>query len=398
MILDEVLQSIARDFPAMEDNATTSFTSRVVSSTYSHQEDTADCYTMPVATHVSPCTSEELDSPAAAISITGSETEDKYFIDPRVLGTGHHGTVRECIDRATGQRYAVKSIRKSDPSVKPGGLVREMMLLQEMKHPNIIQLTDVFEDAEYVHIVTDLCKGGELFDKIVERSSSDNGVPCFTEDEAARILHQVLTAVSYMHKHGIVHRDIKPENILFDTVGDVSSIKVIDFGLARKHFGGHGDPHMSTILGTPYYIAPEVLRKKYDKSCDLWSTGVISYILLCGSPPFNGINNDETHRSILLGQYCFPSQEWKGTSREARDFVRQLLQMDPSKRMTAEQALNHPWMVRHVNTDAVLMEEEQRQDRSSDEAIIKELRIPRRGSMLCGHLTRRKMRISMFGT
>eukprot|EP00579_Thalassiosira_antarctica_P023209 CAMPEP_0201987002 /NCGR_PEP_ID=MMETSP0904-20121228/91569_1 /ASSEMBLY_ACC=CAM_ASM_000553 /TAXON_ID=420261 /ORGANISM="Thalassiosira antarctica, Strain CCMP982" /LENGTH=169 /DNA_ID=CAMNT_0048541089 /DNA_START=1302 /DNA_END=1807 /DNA_ORIENTATION=- len=169
------------------------------------------------------------------MSITGkfSNIEYKYHIDPRILGTGQQGSVRECIDRVTGQRYAVKSIRKSDPSVKPGGLAREIMLLQEMEDSNIIQLVDVFEDADYVHLVTDLCTGGELFDKICEKSSnSDNGAACFAEDEAARIMYQILTAVSYMHKRGIVHRDIKPENILFEATDDDSTVKIIDFGLS----------------------------------------------------------------------------------------------------------------------------------------------------------------------
>lgn len=305
-------------------------------------------------------------------SITGklSDIEYKYHIDPRVLGTGHHGSVRECVDRATGQRFAVKSIRKSDPAVKPGGLAREIMLLQEMKHRSIVEIVDVFEDAGYVHIVTDLCSGGELFDKICEKSSNtDNGAVCFAEEEAARIMHQILTAVSYMHKKGVAHRDIKPENILFETTDNDSPVKIIDFGLSRKH--SSESAHMSTIVGTPYYIAPEVLRQSYDKSCDIWSCGVIAYILLCGYPPFNGSNNDETHRSILKGQYYFPARDWKDASIEAMDFIVRMLQIDPQNRMTVEQALNHPWLVKHVNND-VLMSQEQRQDQPCVEVLYNE--------------------------
>jgi len=388
---------------------------RVVSLPDSLQQQ-QECQTTPIA----PVTPPVLDSvvsdtsTAAAVSITGkqfSNIENKYNIDTRVLGTGHFGSVRSCTDRANGRRYAVKTICKNDPAVKPGGLVREIMLLHEMKHESAVQLVDVFEDAEYVHLVTDLCSGGELFDKIVEKSSSNNGAACFTEEEAARILHQLLTAVSYMHTHDVVHRDIKPENILFETSDKDSPIKVIDFGLARQHFDH--EPPMSTIVGTPYYIAPEVLRKKYDKTCDLWSVGVIAYILLCGYPPFNGNNNNETHRAISHGIYYFPSREWKGTSRESRDFIRQLLKMDPSKRMTVEEALNHPWIVRHnTSSDTAMMIDEESQDVSSkDEAMsseeeaipVKGISKSRKGAMLCSRLGKRrnakqrKMRISMFG-
>jgi len=321
---------------------------------------------------VSPCVSDESSASPSPINITGrySNIEYKYHIDHRVLGTGHYGSVRECIDRMTGERYAVKSIRKIDPSVKPGGLAREIALLKEMKHRNIIQLIDMYEDAEYVHLVTDLCQGGELFDKICERSSNtNNGAVCFDESEAARIMYQILTAVQYMHQHGIAHRDIKPENILFETTEEDSPIKIIDFGLSRKHHGGF-EPPMSTILGTPYYIAPEVLRKKYDKSCDLWSVGVIAYILLCGYPPFNGTDNEQTHRSVMRGKYYFPHEDWKDVSTEAMDFIHRLLQRNPRNRMTVEHALNHPWIVKHVNTDMMMNEEDL--DNSSVEVIYNE--------------------------
>ena len=383
---DEVFSDQPMMMMDADDQSTTPkkrMTSRVVSAPYDeHRAD--DCCTSPLpnAVPVSPSPSDSSHASSAAVdSITGalSNIEYKYHVDPRVLGSGHHGSVRECIDRTTGQRYAVKSIRKDDPNVKRAGLSREITLLREMKHRNIVQLVDVYEDAEYLHLVTDLCSGGELFDKIVEKSSTDNGVPCFTEEEAARIMYQILTAVSYLHNHDIAHRDIKPENILFESTDDNSPIKIIDFGLARKHFGGatrsadytseDAQPKMSTIVGTPYYIAPEVLRKRYTKSCDLWSVGVIAYILLCGYPPFNGANNKEVYDSVKKGRYHFPSSDWSGTTKEARDFIRRFLQKDPRKRMTVEQALNHPWIVKHVNTQS-LMSDEDRQDTSSVEVVL----------------------------
>jgi len=339
----------------------------------SHDEQQAN--SMPSMTPISPCFSEEslASSADVTMSVTGkfSNIEDAYHVDPRVLGTGHHGSVRECVDRVSGQRCAVKSICKSDPAVVPDGLAREVILLREMKHGSIVQLVDFFEDADYVHIVTDLCTGGELFDKITKQSSNvDNSTPCFAENEAARIMHQILHAVSYMHKKGIAHRDIKPENILFDTEDEDSLIKIIDFGLSRKHFEEFGDSPMTEIVGTPYYIAPDVLKGTgYDKSCDLWSVGVIAYILLAGYPPFNGSDNSEVYNAIRQGRYQFPSSDWAGTSRQSRDFIRRLLQKDPRKRMTAEQALNHPWMVTNADCDIILIEDDC-QDNSFVEVVL----------------------------
>ncbi|KAL7476482.1 hypothetical protein ACHAW6_002338 [Cyclotella cf. meneghiniana] len=234
------------------------------------------------------------------------------------------------------------------PSVNVRGIQREISLLEGMNHDRILQLVDVYEDSEYVHIVTELCSGGELFDRIVEKSSTGQG--CFSEQEAARILYQILSAVSYMHKHSIVHRDIKPENVLFETAAEDSPIKIIDFGLARRHRAERGEPPMSTIVGTPYYISPDVLRKSYDKSTDLWSVGVISYILLCGYPPFNGASNTEVYSAVRRGLYYFPSADWKHVSSSARDFVVRLLQTDPRRRMTAEQAMRHPWIMHHLQS------------------------------------------------
>lgn len=234
------------------------------------------------------------------------------------------------------------------------------MLLEEMKYASVIQLRDVFEDEEYLHLVTELCEGGELFDKIVERASRSKkaGEPsCFSEEEAARVLHEILTAVKYMHQHGVVHRDLKPENILFTSKEEGSPIKIIDFGLARQ-FNKSQDVSMRTVVGTPYYIAPEVLRKDYDESCDLWSVGIIAYILLCGYPPFNGADNAAVYAAVRKGTYYFPASDWKGVSHEARDFVRRLLQVNASKRMTVDQALRHPWIASHAPSMKVERREE----------------------------------------
>ena len=303
---------------------------------------------------------------SACVIANGGEYGDieaRYIVDPRVLGTGHQGSVREGTDRTTGEIRAVKSIRKSDgrghrPRAGPNSIVREIALLREVDHRSIVGLVDVFEDDRYVHIVTDLCSGGELFDRIIQKTKrsgcvddGDGGIddddgPCFSEGEAAKVVYQILDAVSYLHDRDIVHRDIKPENVLFDTPDEDSTVKLIDFGLSRKHAAF--EPPMSSFVGTPYYIAPEVLNKKYDRSCDLWSVGVVTYTLLSGYPPFNGPDNDRVLDAVRAGRYSFPNADWGRTSRESRDFVRRLLRKDPRKRMTAREAMAHPWMLRHI--------------------------------------------------
>jgi serine/threonine protein kinase len=337
------------------------------SPTFNDQQHQTDSM-MPDIAPLSPCFSEESSSSSPpAMSITGrySNIEYMYHVDARVIGSGHHGSVRECIHRATGMRYAVKSIHKQASDIGATGLSREIMLLQEMKHRGFVQLVDVHEDEEYVHLVTELCRGGELFDRIMQKGSNrNNGSPCFTESEAARLMYQLLHAVAYMHENDVAHRDIKPENILFETTDEDSPIRIIDFGLSRKHYDC--EPPMNNVVGTPYYIAPEVLRKSYTKSADLWSVGVIAYILLCGYPPFNGEDNNAVYDAVRRGRYSFPSAEWSGTSRESRHFIRCLLQKDPQKRMSAMQALKHPWIVKHVGNKEI---EDNRQDSASVEVV-----------------------------
>lgn len=393
MVFDEVFDDA--DCPTMDNIAAAiKCTSRYDSPP--HQQVVADSYAMPIVVPASPCTSEESSTSAAtaARSITGnfSDIRDKYHIDTRVLGRGHYGKVRECINRTTGQRYAVKSIRTSDPRVKPDIIAREIILLQQVEHDSIVKLIDFYEDEKYIHLVTDLCTGGELYDKICENSSNDdNGAACFAEDEAGRILSQVLSAISYLHKNDVVHRDIKPENILFETADEGSPVKLCDFGLARKHYGSGrlGEPVMNEVVGTAYYIAPEVLRKKYTKSCDLWSVGVTAYILLGGYPPFNGSNNAEIYDSVVRGVYHFHSEEWKGVSKDARDFISRLLQKDPRKRMTVDEALNHSWIARHANADNLTRSPKDAS--TTNEVVARGLR------SINARIAKRKLRKSMFG-
>lgn len=328
----------------------------------------------PAAAPVSPCGSETSAVAAALVAGDFRNVEDDYAIDPRVLGVGQCGSVRACTDRVTGRRRAVKSVRKGDPAVALGGLAREVRLLRDLRHPGIVRLVDAYEDETYVHIVTDLCEGGELFDRIADRIADraagrdDRGggsAPCLAEDEAARILRQVLVSVSYLHCRGVVHRDIKPENLLFATAAAGSPVTLVDFGLARRRAGRRGV--MRARVGTPYYMAPEILRRRhagYDELCDMWSLGIVAYVMLCGYPPFNGHTDSEVFAAIRRGRCRFAKDDWSGVSREGKDFVRRLLRREPGSRMTAAQALEHPWIRKHADSDVEMSDEDRPHDLS----------------------------------
>lgn len=208
--------------------------------------------------------------------------------------------------------------------------------IQTLDHPNIIKLYDVFEGNRHLHLVTELCTGGELFDRIIARGH-------YSEADAAVLVRKICDAVKHCHDRDICHRDLKPENFLFETPAEDAELKVIDFGLSRMDDGLSAGV-MTTRVGTPYYIAPEVLGRHYDKSCDLWSIGVITYILLCGYPPFYGDTDPEIFASVRAGRYDFDSPEWTHVSAEAKDLISRLLLLDPSKRLTADEALRHPWL------------------------------------------------------
>jgi len=268
-----------------------------------------------------------------------SDVRVGYHVDPREIGHGHYGVVRRCMHRQTGEWYAIKSIRKSKVA-RVDVLRRETQILREVDHPNIIRLIEVHEDVKYLHLITELYTGGELYDRINAKAQSLEG--CFSETDASKLVRSILGAIAYCHDvKQIVHRDLKPENFLFESERDDADIKIIDFGLSRHEtqFGV-----MNTRVGTPYYVAPEVLKKEYTKSCDIWSIGVICYILLCGYPPFYGDSDRQIFDSVRSGYFDFPSPEWDNISDNAKDFVCYLLQKDPSQRPTADQALDHNWI------------------------------------------------------
>jgi len=278
-------------------------------------------------------------SPTSVVSDGYSNIFDVYDVLPGILGTGNYGCVRECQHRYTGQKYAVKTIDKSKIA-RLDHIHREIQLLRSVDHSGVMKMVDCYEDADYVHIVTEKYTGGELFDKIVD-NTHEHG--CLPEDQAVKIIKSLLEAVQYLHSNDIVHRDIKPENVLFESNEEGSSIKLIDFGLSRMHNSKDGS-YMTNQVGTPYYMSPGILKGKYDRSCDLWAIGITAYILLSGYPPFNGNNDFEVHESVRKGELVFERHVWGNLSRGARDFVRSLLCMDSSMIPSAEEALLHPWL------------------------------------------------------
>lgn len=279
------------------------------------------------------------------MAIGGSLYQDirKIYKFKDVLGGGHFGTVRIAYKRTEEPRkyYAIKSISKKNLTEKDlEDLVKEVEIISNLDHPNIIKFFETYHDEYYFHIVMELCKGKEVFDKIVEEES-------LTEMKVAKVIYKVLSAILYCHTHGISHRDIKPENILFESSEADADIKLIDFGLSRKY---NSNEKMHTILGTPYYVAPEVLKGDYDEKCDLWSIGAIAYIMLCGEPPFSGKSNNEIFKKIMNDEISFDNSKWKIISSEAKDFIKECMNKNPYKRITAQKAFEHPW-IRSINEE-----------------------------------------------
>ncbi len=212
-----------------------------------------------------------------------------------------------------------------------------------------MKLFEFFQDEKRYYIVTELCTGGELFDKITKKQ-------IFGEKDAAKYFKQILSAVVYCHAHHIVHRDLKPENLLLESNEENANIKVIDFGTSQTF---NPDKKMSQKFGTPYYIAPEVLKKEYNEKCDVWSCGVILYILLSGRPPFPGKNEVEIIKQVEAGVYHMDTPEWKSISILAKDLIRHMLEISPVKRYSSLTALNHKWITKYetevVENESVLI-------------------------------------------
>jgi len=269
-----------------------------------------------------------------------SELNKKYDVDKEQLGSGNFAVVKKCRKKkehgGDGTDYAVKIIDKAKVE-DMGDIEREVEIMGKIDHPNCIQLIEIYDEPKKMNLVMELVTGGELFDAIVAKGS-------FTEKDAATVMHSLCNCLAYLHEKKIVHRDLKPENILMKDEKQIcSEIKVADFGLARMI---SAKDMMKTACGTPGYVAPEVLQNKGYSSgaVDVWSAGVVLYILLCGFPPFYEEELPALFDQILKGRYDFPSPWWDNISPEAKDLVKRCLTVDPNKRITAQQVCDHKWI------------------------------------------------------
>lgn len=265
---------------------------------------------------------------------TGKVT-DFYDIDKKKLGQGSYGSVSKCVNKFTGVTRAIKTISKSQMK-NMDRLKQEIDIMKLMDHPNIIKLFESFEDHRNIYLVMEVCLGGELFDRIIDCGH-------FTEVQAAIVMQHIFRAIFYMHENKICHRDLKPENFLFTSKEalEKTTLKIIDFGLARQFGPGI---ELTTKAGTPYYVAPQVLNGKYDQSADIWSCGVIMYVMLCGYPPFYGETDAEVLAKVRLGNFIYNKADWLAVSEDAKTLIKMLLKMNPKERFTADQALNHVWV------------------------------------------------------
>ncbi|KAK9805672.1 hypothetical protein WJX72_011131 [[Myrmecia] bisecta] len=276
---------------------------------------------------------------SGATSVLGKTTEDvtTLYSLGKVLGRGQFGTTRLAEAKPTGEKYACKSIskRKLTSADDIEDVRREVQIMHHLAgHPNITLLKGAYEDKHSVHLVMELCSGGELFDRIVAKGH-------YSEKDAATMIRTIVSVVAHCHSLGVIHRDLKPENFLLATTTPDAPLKATDFGLSV--FYKHGQV-FTDIVGSAYYVAPEVLRRHYSFQADIWSCGVILYILLSGVPPFWGETEQQIFDSILKGQLDFHSDPWPRVSAGAKDAVKQMLQADPKKRATADQILQHDWM------------------------------------------------------
>eukprot|EP00161_Ancyromonas_sigmoides_P013887 TRINITY_DN358_c0_g1_i1.p2 TRINITY_DN358_c0_g1~~TRINITY_DN358_c0_g1_i1.p2 ORF type:complete len:327 (+),score=164.53 TRINITY_DN358_c0_g1_i1:87-1067(+) len=261
------------------------------------------------------------------------------------LGTGHFSVVKLATHKEQGKEFALKIIDKRKLGNQKERVLAECDILHSCDHVNIVKLHDIYENENKLYLVMELVNGGELFDRIVEKGS-------YTEKDAANLVAKICSAVDYLHSKSIAHRDLKPENLLYASAAADAEIKLADFGLST--YAAAGSSTLKTACGTPGYVAPEVLRNKgYGLEVDMWSVGVITYILLCGFPPFYEENTAQLFESIMSANYDFPSPYWDEVSQGAKDLIQKLLVVDPKERLTAAQVLKDDW-IRNASDSAVL--------------------------------------------
>jgi calcium/calmodulin-dependent protein kinase I len=251
-----------------------------------------------------------------------------------VLGNGNYSVVRRAVDTQTQQNVAVKVIDRRKLTKEDEVSLRiEVEVLSKLDHPNIIKMYGWYAEGKQYYIVTELVNGGELFDRIVKKEF-------YSESDAQKVVQTLASVIKFIHDQGIVHRDLKPENILLTDDTDNATIKIADFGFARPVAAG-----LSTACGTPGYVAPEIINgRPYGKSVDIWSLGVIIYILLCGYPPFYNTNQSQLFKAIREGKFAFDAPYWDPISENAKDLIRKCLTVDVHKRLDIDGVLKHPWL------------------------------------------------------
>lgn len=279
-------------------------------------------------------------------SPTGSSNspplDSKYDLTDEVLGEGGYAIVKKGSVKETNEKVAIKIVtRKGMSSEDEKSLKEEVDIIKnKLDHPHITKAYDLFEDNSHFYVCMEFLEGGELFDRIVKKHF-------YNEKEARDLVQLLLNTLSYLHKNNIAHRDLKPENLLLKDKNNDWDVKIADFGFAVECDGDN----ISNVCGTPSYMAPEILRQvKYGFQADMWSFGVILYILLGGYPPFHDDNQKALFKKILRADYKFHPAYWKTVSEEAKDLISKLLTLDPKERLTADQALNHPWMLKDKKT------------------------------------------------
>ncbi|XP_050981212.1 calcium/calmodulin-dependent protein kinase type II subunit gamma isoform X7 [Labeo rohita] len=281
---------------------------------------------------------------------TSTRFTDEYQLYEE-LGKGAFSVVRRCVKKSTGQEYAAKIINTKKLSARDHQkLEREARICRLLKHPNIVRLHDSIAEEGFHYLVFDLVTGGELFEDIVAREY-------YSEADASHCINQILESVSHIHQHDIVHRDLKPENLLLASKMKGAAVKLADFGLAIEVQGDQ--QAWFGFAGTPGYLSPEVLRKDpYGKPVDIWACGVILYILLVGYPPFWDEDQHKLYQQIKAGAYDFPSPEWDTVTPEAKNLINQMLTINPAKRITADQALKHPWVCQRSTVASMMHRQE----------------------------------------
>ena len=297
----------------------------------------------------------DLDSSSSSIKIKNTEedililskmlvNENKgdvshYYTPIQTIGQGSFGKVFKVKQKVTGNIFAMKLVNKDTElnNSENKNFLNEIYILRQLDHPNILKVYEYFSNEKYWYFVMEYVSGGELYEKICDMQFYD-------ENKAAIIMKQIFSCVSYLNQMGIVHRDLKPENMMMTNKKDALEIKLIDFGTATFLKKGK---KLKNKVGSPYYIAPEVLKGNYGLECDVWSCGVILYILLVGYPPFDGKNTNEIFQNITKGYYKINGEDWDNVSDDAKNLLNQLLEKNPSQRISAADALKHPFIIKN---------------------------------------------------